>query len=163
MCSKNQESRAICRYVCDKYANQGNKDLYGMNPLVKASIEQWIEAEGQSFSPPSSLLVFQLVFAPRMKIKQDENLIKQNEQKLSKVLDVYEKRLGESRYLAGEEFTLADLSHLPNSQLLINGTDDKGELFTSRKNVARWWNEISSRESWKKVVEMQNSPTPKSS
>lgn len=148
------ESRAICRYVSEKYANQGNKSLYGTNPLEKASIDQWLEAEGQSFSPPSSALVFQLAFAPRMKIKQDEGLIKQSEEKLKKVLDVYEKRLGENRYLAGDEFTLADLSHLPNTQYLVNATD-RGELFTSRENVGRWWGEISSQESWKKVVAMQ--------
>ncbi|KAK6115182.1 hypothetical protein DH2020_007451 [Rehmannia glutinosa] len=155
------ESRAISRYICNKYANQGNKGLYGTNPLEKASIDQWLEAEGQNFNPPSSILVFQLAFAPRMKIKQDENLIKQNEAKLAKVLDVYDKRLEESRYLAGDDFTLADLSHLPNGQYLVNATD-RGELFTSRKNVERWWGEISSRESWKKVVEMQKSPSPKS-
>lgn len=157
-----QESRAICRYVCDKYANQGNKSLYASNPLVKASIEQWIETEGQSFGPPSSTLVFQLAFAPLMNIKQDENLIKQNEDKLSKVLDVYEKRLEESRYLVGDEFTLVDLCHLPNTHILVNGSN-RAELFTKRKNVGRWWTEISSRESWEKVVEMQNSPHPKSS
>ncbi|KAK4490236.1 hypothetical protein RD792_000896 [Penstemon davidsonii] len=154
------ESRAISKYVCDKYANQGNKGLFATNPLEKASIDQWLEAEGQNFNPPSSVLVFQLAFAPRMKIKQDENLIKLNEAKLAKVLDVYERRLGESRYLAGDEFTLADLSHLPNSQYLVNGTT-VAELFTSRKNVERWWDEISSRESWKEVVEMQRSPSPR--
>ncbi|KAK6773038.1 hypothetical protein RDI58_028276 [Solanum bulbocastanum] len=143
------KSRSINRYICDKYGSQGNKGLYGTNPLEKASIDQWIEAEGQSFNPPSSVLVFQLAFAPRMKIKQDENLIRQNEEKLKKVLDVYEKRLGDSQYLAGDEFTLADLSHLPNIQYLVNGTD-RAELFTSRENVGRWWGEISSRESWKK-------------
>ncbi|KAJ9165907.1 hypothetical protein P3X46_020722 [Hevea brasiliensis] len=150
------ESRAICRYICDKYADKGNKELYGTNPLAKASIDQWLEAEGQSFNPPSGALVFQLAFAPRMKIPQDEGLIKQNQEKLGKVLDVYEKRLGESRFLAGDEFSLADLSHLPNTQYLVAGTD-RGELFTSRKNVGRWWSEISSRESWKKVVQMQKS------
>nr|GMD03775.1 glutathione S-transferase-like [Ipomoea batatas] len=153
------KSRAISRYVCDKYANQGCEGLYGTNPLVKASIEQWIEAESQTFNPPSSALVFQLAFAPRMNIKQDEKLIKQNEEKLAKVLDVYERRLGESQYLAGDEFTLADLSHLPNIQYLVSVTD-KGDLFTSRENVGRWWSEISSRESWKKVVEMQSLPPP---
>ncbi|KAF3669360.1 putative mediator of RNA polymerase II transcription subunit 30-like [Capsicum annuum] len=141
--------RSINRYICDKYGSQGNKGLYGTNPLEKASIDQWIEAEGQSFNPPSSILVFQLAFAPRMKLKQDENLIRQNEEKLKKVLDVYEKRLGESQYLAGDEFTLADLSHFPNIQYLVNGTD-RAELFTSRENMGRWWAEISSRESWKK-------------
>lgn len=150
------ESRAICRYVCDKYADKGNKGLYGTNPLAKASIDQWLEVEGQSFNPPSGALVFQLALAPRMNIPQDEGLIKQNEEKLGKVLDVYEKRLGESRFLAGDEFSLADLSHLPNAHYLVAATD-RGELLTSRKNVGRWWGEISSRESWKKVVQMQRS------
>ncbi|KAG9153048.1 hypothetical protein Leryth_012306, partial [Lithospermum erythrorhizon] len=151
------ESRSICRYICDKYSNQGNKKLYGTNYLEKASIDQWLEAEGQNFHPPSGALVFQLAFAPRMNIKQDENLIKQNEAKLVKVLDLYEKRLGETKFLAGDEFSLADLSHLPNTQYIVNGTD-RAELITSRENVGRWWNEISTRESWKKVVEMQSSP-----
>ncbi|XP_052189077.1 glutathione S-transferase F10-like [Diospyros lotus] len=155
------ESRAICRYISEKHSEKGNKGLYGTNPLEKASIEQWLEAEAQSFNPPSSALVFQLAFAPRMKIKQDEGLIKQNEEKLAKVLEVYERRLGESRYLAGDEFTLADLSYLPNAHYLVNATD-RGELITSRKNVDRWWEEISSRASWKKVVELQNSPPPAS-
>lgn len=127
--------------------------MYGTNPLVKASIDKWLEAEGQSFNPPTSVLVFQLAFAPRMKIRQDEGAINLNEEKLAKVLDVYDRRLEESRFLAGDEFSLADLSHLPNTHYLM-GTE-KGELFTSRKNVFRWWSEISTRDSWKQVVDMQ--------
>ena len=38
--------------------------------------------------------VFQLAFAPIMNIKQDKVVFRQNEEKLSKVLDIYEKRLG---------------------------------------------------------------------
>ncbi|KAK9748524.1 hypothetical protein RND81_02G064000 [Saponaria officinalis] len=151
------ESRAICRYISEKHANQGNIKLYGTNPLEKASIEQWLEAESQSFNPPTSTLVFQLAFAPRMKIKQDEALIKQSKAKLAKVLDVYENWLGDSRYLTGDDFSLADLSHLPNSQYLMNDSEVE-ELFMSRGNVGRWWGEISNRESWKTVVEMQGTP-----
>lgn len=84
-----------------------------------------------------------------MKLKQDQGAIRQNEEKLKKVLDVYEQRLGESQFLAGNEFTLADLSHLPNTHYLVNATD-MGELFTSRENVGRWWSEISSRDSWRR-------------
>ncbi|KAF9621754.1 hypothetical protein IFM89_027608 [Coptis chinensis] len=153
------ESRAICRYISEKYVNQGTKGLFGNNPLTKASIDQWLEAEGQSFQPPSLILLVQLSWLPLMKLEQDPEAIKENEEKLVKVLDVYEKRLGESRFLAGDEFTLADLSHLPNTQYLLSRTD-RGELITSRKNVARWWGEISSRDSWKKVVEMQKAAIP---
>ncbi|KAK7853747.1 glutathione s-transferase f8, partial [Quercus suber] len=70
--------------------------------------------------------------------------------KLSKVLDIYEKRLEEAHFLADDEFSLADLSLLPNTY----GTD-KGNLFTSRENVGRWWDEILSQGSWKKVVYLQ--------
>ncbi|KAJ0966920.1 hypothetical protein J5N97_023837 [Dioscorea zingiberensis] len=153
------ESRAICRYILDKYPEKGNTLLLGRGGLIeRASIDQWLEAEGQSFNPPSSALVFQLAFAPRMKLKQDEKAIRQNEDKLKKVLDVYERRLGETRFLAGDEFSFADLSHLPNCQCLVSGTD-RGGLLTERENVGRWWAEISSRPSWKKVVEMQSAET----
>ncbi|KAL9266015.1 Glutathione S-transferase F11-like protein [Drosera capensis] len=95
-----------------------------------------------------------------MKIKQDEAAINQNKAKLTKVLDVYDKRLADSKYLAGDEFPLADRSHLPNAHYLVTGTDLK-ELFKERENVSRWWEEISSRESWKKTVDLQKFPQPK--
>nr|ANH58196.1 glutathione S-transferase [Dracaena cambodiana] len=158
------ESRAICRYICDQYADRGNQMLMGRKEgglVERYWVEQWLEAESQSFNTPSSTLLLQLALAPRMGLKQDPALIEQSEGKLAKVLDVYEQRLGESRFLAGDEFTLADLSHLPNSHYLVNATD-RGGLITSRENVGRWWEEISLRESWKKVVEMQQAKAPPS-
>ncbi|CAN1747948.1 Glutathione S-transferase [Linum perenne] len=80
--------------------------------------------------------------------------IRLNEDKLGKVLDVYENRLGESRYLAGDEFSLADLSHLPNADYLTT-VAGKEEMFSSRKNVGRWLGESMERESWKKVKELR--------
>ncbi|XP_072979795.1 glutathione S-transferase F11-like [Typha angustifolia] len=152
------ESRAICRYICDKFTGQGNKSLMGVEgggPAERAMVDQWVEAEAQSFNPASTALVFQLVFAPGMKLKQDPAVIKENEMKLKKVLNVYERRLGETRFLAGDEFSLADLCHLPNAHYLVSATE-KGQLFTSKKNVARWWDEISTRPAWIKVLEMRS-------
>ncbi|KAJ3689760.1 hypothetical protein LUZ61_018924 [Rhynchospora tenuis] len=152
------ESRAICKYICNKYPEKGNQNLIGGRDgglLARTSVDQWLEAEGQSFNPPSSALVFQLAFAPMFGFKQDPAAIEQNEAKLANVLDVYDRRLGESKFLAGDDFTLADLVHLPNGHILVSKKED---LFLSRKNVGRWWEEISARPSWKKVVEMQNVP-----
>ena len=98
--------------------------------------------------------MFQLAFAPIMNIKQDKVVFRQNEEKLSKVLDISEKRLEEAWFLASDEFYLADPSHLPNTQYLVSNTN-KGNSFTLRENVGRWWDEISSRDSWKKVVDLQ--------
>ncbi|KAB2041111.1 hypothetical protein ERO13_D02G110901v2 [Gossypium hirsutum] len=53
------------------------------------------------------------MFASKMGFPHDENLIKESEEKLGKVLDIYEERLSKNKYLAGNFFSLADLSHLP--------------------------------------------------
>ncbi|XP_010943498.1 glutathione S-transferase F10 [Elaeis guineensis] len=153
------DSREICRHITEKYVDQGNKDLLGTGTLERASIEQWLQTEARSFDPPSSALVFHLAFAPLMGLEQDQEVIEQSRRKLNKVLDIYEKRLQETKFLAGDRFTLADLSHLPNTQRLVSHNGCR-QLITSRKKVSKWWEEISSRPSWRRVVEMQQEPTP---
>ncbi|KAK6939281.1 Glutathione S-transferase, C-terminal [Dillenia turbinata] len=125
--------------------------------LLEKEVQFQLINVGMSKREHKSPEYLKLAFAPKFKVKQDEEVIKQNEEKLSKVVDVYEKRPEEYRFLAGEEFTLADLSHLPNTQYLVS-TDRARGLFSEKKNVWRWWGEISGRESWKKVVDMQNAP-----
>ncbi|KAE8723367.1 putative Rhodanese/Cell cycle control phosphatase superfamily protein [Hibiscus syriacus] len=112
--------------------------------------------KGRALTPELSSGVPTSVCA-RMKLKQDESLISQMRRSWKKCWSVREEA-GESRFLAGDEFSLADLSHLPNAHYLVTATD-RGEMFTSKKNVGRWWGEISSRDSWKKVVDMQKQST----
>nr|WAA68374.1 phi class glutathione S-transferases [Pinus densata]WAA68417.1 phi class glutathione S-transferases [Pinus yunnanensis] len=154
------ESRAIVRYIAEKYAAQGTIGLLGKSLAERAVIEQWMEVESQTYNPPSSFLVFQLAFAPLWGIPQNQTEIAKNEKKFSNVLDVYEKRLSESKYLAGDEFSIADLSHLPNTEYIVKATG-KAELITSRKYVNAWWENISSRDSWKKIREMSKADSKK--
>ena len=149
------DSRAICRYLCTQFPEDGNRVIYGTGSLERASIEQWLQAEAQSFDAPSSELVFHLAFAPQLNMIPDEVHIAQNERKLQHMLGVYDEILAKNKYLAGDEFTLADLSHLPSSHYIV-GTQRGRKLFTSKKNVARWYDAISSRPSWKQVVKMQS-------
>ncbi|KAK4409482.1 Glutathione S-transferase F11 [Sesamum angolense] len=86
----------------------------------------------------------------------DMELVRDCKGKLEKVLDVYEERLASSKYLAGERFTIADLSHLPNTRFVMN-EGGMEHLIKGRKNVYRWWMDISSRPSWKKVMELRDS------
>nr|ANH58195.1 glutathione S-transferase [Dracaena cambodiana] len=152
------DSRAICRHVAEKFAGQGNKDLLGSGTLERASIEQWLQTEAESFEPPSSSLVFHLAFAPRAGIEPDETVVKDSKRKLERVLNIYEQRLEETEYLAGDNFTLADLSHLPNAHRLITKVPECAMMFKERKRVSKWWDAISSRPSWRRVVEMQKEP-----
>ncbi|XP_020243134.1 glutathione S-transferase F10-like [Asparagus officinalis] len=151
------DSREICRYIADYPTSEpSTKKLLGTGILERASVEQWLQAESENFEPPSSALVFHLAFAVPMGINPDQAIIKTNEDQLAKVLDIYDQRLALSEYLGGDEFTLADLSHLPYSNYLMSRSDRGRRLFESRKNVERWWKKISSRSSWLKVLELQN-------
>eukprot|EP01018_Ginkgo_biloba_P017885 Gb_28401 [translate_table: standard] len=80
---------------------------------------------------------------------QDGNLTK-----LGTVLDIYEQRLSKTKYLASDFYSLADLTHLPFTYHVVN-RPDKAYLIRDRKHVNAWWEEISSRPAWKKVLEME--------
>lgn len=112
------ESRAIVRYYAAKYADHG-PDLLGTTLEERALVDQWLEVEAHNFNDLCFTIMLQLVILPRMGQPGDLGLAQSCEHKLEKVLDVYEQRLSEITYLAGDKFTLADLSHLPGIEHLI--------------------------------------------
>jgi glutathione S-transferase len=73
--------------------------------------------------------------------------------KLEKVLDVYEAHLATSKFLAGDFFSLADVSYLPYTNMLVYAAG-KGDLITSRLHVSAWWNTVSQRPSFQKKREI---------
>ncbi|XP_058782376.1 glutathione S-transferase F9-like [Vicia villosa] len=150
------ESRAIIRYYAEKYKNQGT-DLLGKTIEEKGLVEQWLEVEAHNFHPAIFKLVINVVIAPLLGNPSDQKVIEESEEKLKKVLDVYEERLSKTKYLAGDFFSLADLSHLAFGHYLVNQTG-RGNLVRERKHVSAWWDDISSRPSWKKVLELYNYP-----
>ncbi|KAK3038902.1 hypothetical protein RJ639_028624 [Escallonia herrerae] len=155
----------MCRIILKKYPNQGNKVLNGRNPSEIASIDKWVKIEEVTFDPFTTHLIDLQRLLPMRKAdgfqrsisigrKEEKEMLTQAEEELGRLLDNYEKQLKKSPYLAGDVFTLADLYHLPNTQYLMS-VPSQAKLFTSRENVRKWWDAISSRASWKKVLEMQ--------
>ncbi|EEF29410.1 glutathione-s-transferase theta, gst, putative [Ricinus communis] len=147
-----QESRAIARYYATKYADRG-ANLLGTTLEERAIVDQWLEVEAHNFNELVYNLVLQLVIFPRMGQPGDLKLVHNCEQKLEKVFDIYEKRLSKTKYLAGDYFTLADLSHLPAIRYLVNDAG-LGHLVTDREKVNAWWEDISSRPAWKKLMKL---------
>ncbi|KAL3715218.1 hypothetical protein ACJRO7_007022 [Eucalyptus globulus] len=146
------DSRAIIRYYAEKYKHQGT-ELLGKTIEERGLVEQWLEVEAHNFQPPIYDLVHNLVYGPLIGLTPDPKQLKESEDKLCQVLDIYEERLSKSKYLAGDFFSLADLSHLPFTQYLM-GKMGKEYLIRDRKHVSGWWDDISSRPSWKKVLEL---------
>ncbi|XP_030543336.1 glutathione S-transferase-like [Rhodamnia argentea] len=146
------ESRAITQYIAHVYADKGTPLVYEGKPM--ATVGLWIEVEAHHFEPFASKLLWELVYKPKFGMATDAAVVEENEPKLAKVLDVYEARLSQSRYLGCDYFTLADLHHLPTMTNLM-GTPLK-KLLAARPKVSAWAVDIMARPAWGKVLAMRN-------
>jgi len=146
------ESRAIVRYIGNKWASQGT-DLQGKTHAEKALTDSWIEVEGQNYNPPISMIVAQKFFLPMYGKQTDEKVVAEETEKLEKVLAVYDSHLADKEYLNGSSFSAADLSHLPYTEYYVKKADGEAVL-KKYPNVWAWWERISSRPSWQKVSNM---------
>ncbi|RRT48472.1 hypothetical protein BHM03_00046890 [Ensete ventricosum] len=144
-------SRAISRYIATKYSEAGPDLLLSGGTLAeRAAVDLWLEVESQQFGPPIAALVYEALIKPMLGGATDAAVVEAQAGKLEKVLDVYEARLAQSKYLAGAEFTLADLNHIPYTNYLMK--TPKASLVTSRPHVLAWWQDVSSRAAWKKTA-----------
>lgn len=112
-----------------------------------------MEVESQNYQPHVYTLVLEVLFKPKIGLSTDDKAVEESKKKLSKVLDVYEERLSKSKYLAGNFYSLADLTHLSYTHYVVNEIG-LGYMFKDRKHVSAWWEDISSRPSWQKVLEL---------
>lgn len=147
------ESRAITQYIAHEYADKGTQ-LICPGSKNMAYLSVWMEVEAHQFDPVASKLAWELFYKPFFGMATDTAAVEEQEAKLTKVLDIYEKRLSESKYLACDCFTLADLHHTPVVQCLL-ATQTK-KLFDERPHVSAWVADITSRPAWAKVLELKN-------
>ncbi|KAG6836033.1 hypothetical protein H0H93_012123, partial [Arthromyces matolae] len=126
------ESRAICRYIATKYADQGTS-LIPTDPKARALFEQAASIEQSNFNTFAAQAVW-------YNLPYDAAAFEAETKKLDAKLDIYDKILSKQKYLAGNELTLADLFHLPlGNQLAVAGYNI---LDLSKTNVAstKWIN-----------------------
>ena len=136
------ESRAISRYLDDKVGGKlVPKDIQG-----RARMEQWISIETSDFTPSAMKFIYEHVFHR----KQDEAVLAAAHQGLGTALDIMDRHLAESPFMAGEAFTLADVCFMPYVEYLM-ATPVKTEV-EQRAHVAAWWSKVSDRPSWRKVT-----------
>ncbi|XP_030947680.1 glutathione S-transferase PARB-like [Quercus lobata] len=148
------ESRAITRYIACEYADKGTQLIY-QDSKKMAITSVWMEVEGQQYKQIATKLAWELVYKPLLLgMSADKAIVEENEPKLAKVLDIYESRLAQSKYLGGDCFTLADLHHLPTLHYLF-GTQVK-KLFDSRPHVSAWIADITARPAWLKALALQS-------
>lgn len=82
---------------------------------------------------------------------RNPEVLKRSEEHLVRLLDEVETKLSETSYLAGEEFTLADVMLIPLlARLVVLNLED--EYISSRPNIVEYWNVVQKRLSYKKVI-----------
>ncbi len=138
------ESRAMIRYLDEKFPTPAlsPKDAKG-----RALMEQWISVEHSNFTPAAMKIIYQNLFNKMMGKTPDLDVVAKGREETGRVLDVLDRELGKRNYLAGAEFSLADICYMPYVEYLFAA--EAGDLITSRRNVAAWWERVSSRPSWK--------------
>jgi glutathione S-transferase len=141
------ESRAIIRYLDDTLP--GTK-LTPPDAKGRAMMEQWTSVEDSYFAGPALKIAGERVFRPMRGLPTDEKNVEAGKVELSRTLDVLEARLAIAPYLAGLDFSLADLGYLPYIDYLF--ASKEGEMITVRPHVAAWWKRISERPSWQKAL-----------
>jgi glutathione S-transferase len=87
-------------------------------PHAAARFEQAVSTEAFNFDPFAGNIVAQRVFAPMMGGKTDEARVTELTKSLEGKLEGYERILSRTKYLAGDELTIADLFHLSYGAML---------------------------------------------
>ncbi|PQE24526.1 Glutathione S-transferase protein [Rutstroemia sp. NJR-2017a WRK4] len=146
------ESRAICKYLALKFHEKNTTLMPSLDDLKAYGLfEQACSIELSYFEVPAFGLWFEQFIKPMRGLgATDEAIVNQHVTSLDTNLAVYEKILSKQKYLAGDEFTLADLYHLPHgvkaAPLKLQGVVDK------YPHVADWFQRIQERDSWKQSI-----------
>ncbi|KAG8852113.1 hypothetical protein FRB96_008914 [Tulasnella sp. 330] len=150
------ESRAIARYLATKYAEQGVKLLPDPKDLkAMALADQSMSVEMSNFYPYVSGIAYQAVFMPRFGKETDQVALEKHRSDLKGKIDGFERIFAKQDYLGGKSIGLADLYCLPYGTMAEKVFP---ELFNdpAKPNFARWWKAVSTRPTWKRVLEESN-------
>ncbi|KAJ5547313.1 glutathione S-transferase [Penicillium frequentans] len=141
------ESRAICRYLANRYSQK--VDLLG-SELGLALMEQAASVEYSYFDPPFKGLAYEKIFKRMMGHGEpDAHLVNVYEEQIHQCFDYYESLLAKQTYLAGNTYTIIDVFHLPWFAFV-----DKlgiGQEVETRPHLLAWWKLVSQRPAWNAV------------
>ncbi len=134
------ESGAILLYLAEKF-----RAFVPEDPMERAECLSWLFWQMGSAPYLGGGFGHFYAYAPyKMQYPIDRYAMEVKRQ-----LDVLDKRLAEVRFVAGDEYTVADIAIWPWYGVLTTGrTYDAGEFLSVREyaNVVRWHDEIAARE-----------------
>ncbi|PWI72065.1 glutathione S-transferase domain-containing protein [Purpureocillium lilacinum] len=142
------ESRAICKYLTKKYSF----------PLLPAESDAEATAlfdQAQSeeilyFADPAGKIAFEKFAKKFIGLPVDEAVVSSALKSVETYFDVAERLLQHKEYMAGNDFTLADIYYIPLVQRLF--ACGYGDVVLSRPAVSAWWDRITTRPAIQKLL-----------
>jgi glutathione S-transferase len=134
------ESMGINFYLADAF----KPELLGANSQERGLVHQWSIWSIADLQAPLIAIFIQLIFIPEE--RRDHKVIEQAEKKLPALFETLNNSLANSKYLAGDQFSLADL----NVASVVAVTKEINYDMTSYTNINNWLGVLSERPAYQK-------------
>lgn len=141
------ESRAIVRYLDGRLPGAS---LVPASARACARMDQWLSVDQSYVAPHVHTLVVQRILRRHDGLPVDVAAVSEAERGLAQAFAAIDRALQGDRYLAGELFSLADISLMPYVAGLA--AVEAAHLLGDLRHVTRWWAEVSARASWRTVT-----------
>jgi glutathione S-transferase len=126
------ESDAIVKYL----AASKKSSLYPEGLKQRAYVDQWMDFVAIHVGGAMSKVLFNRVFASFAKVPVDERSLSDGIKFLERFLPVVDQQLAKDRYIAGENFSLADIALLAT----IDPAGVAGIDLAPYKHISAWYN-----------------------
>ena len=137
------ESAAICRYIEELHPNP---PLFGRNTEERAFVEMWQRAAEFELMTPIAM-VFRHGTETGKVLEPDQNaaLARTSHAHALKVMKIFDAELGKREFIAGPEFSVADIALLVGVD--FGAITNAVQMPDNLMNLKRWHAEVSARPS----------------
>jgi len=128
------ESGAILMYLAEKSGK-----FMPTDPAQKYEVLQWLFFQVTAIGPSFGQFTHFKMFAP--KDVDHSYSVSRHHTEVKRLYEVMEKRLAKTKFLAGDEYTIADIAAFPWTR----NHDMQGVKWEDNPNLARWFKAIDER------------------
>jgi glutathione S-transferase len=137
------ESNVIVRYLCHKHSSG---TLYPSEARERFTAEKWMEWQGGTMWPSFRDVFWGLVRTPPE--ERDHAAIERAQKQTAKRLAALETALGQTKYVAGDRFTMGDIP----LGVSLRRCFQLGIAERDFPNIARWYGRLGERPAFREYV-----------
>lgn len=131
------ESNAILRYLCRAHAP--DTPLYPREARARATVEAWMDFQQTALTPPQSAVFTMAVRTPPE--RRDTAILAKSTAAAARIWAMLDARLAEHPFVAGEQFSLADMPFGPSAHRWFNMEIARPEA----PHLQAWYNRLLQR------------------